>query len=100
MDALCERYQIDNSKRTLHGALMDAELLAEVYLAMTRGQESLLMELDITPLPIDLAVIAENLHLIVLPASEKELELHSQQLENINKQSEGKCLWKHVAFSS
>ncbi|SDW40649.1 DNA polymerase III subunit epsilon [Nitrosomonas communis] len=100
LDALCERYQIDNSKRTLHGALMDAELLAEVYLAMTRGQESLLMELDITPLPIDSAVIAENLHLIILPAGEKELELHSQQLENIDKESKGKCLWKHVAFSS
>ncbi|HNS58990.1 MAG TPA: DNA polymerase III subunit epsilon, partial [Nitrosomonas europaea] len=42
LDALCERYQIDNSHRTLHGALLDAELLAEVYLAMTRGQESLL----------------------------------------------------------
>ena len=41
LDALCERYQVDNSARTLHGALLDAELLAEVYLAMTRGQETL-----------------------------------------------------------
>lgn len=100
LDALCERYQIDNSRRTLHGALLDAELLAEVYLAMTRGQESLLMELDITPLSIDPAVIAENLHLMVLPACEKELELHLQQLENIDKESKGKCLWKHVEFGS
>ncbi len=46
LDALCDRYNIDNSKRTLHGALLDAELLAEVYLAMTRGQESLLMDLE------------------------------------------------------
>src|SRR5690606_25934522 len=46
LDALCERYQIDNAHRTLHGALLDAELLADVYLAMTRGQESLLMESD------------------------------------------------------
>ena len=45
LDALCERYQVDNSARTLHGALLDAELLAEVYLAMTRGQETLLMDL-------------------------------------------------------
>lgn len=100
LDALCERYQIDNSRRTLHGALLDAELLAEVYLAMTRGQESLLMELDITPLSIDPAVIAENLHLTVLSASEKELELHVRQLENIDKESKGKCLWKHVEFGS
>src|SRR5262245_13797777 len=45
LDALCERYTVDNSARTLHGALLDAELLAEVYLAMTRGQETLLMDL-------------------------------------------------------
>ena len=45
LDALCERYQVDNSARTLHGALLDAQLLAEVYLAMTRGQESLLMDI-------------------------------------------------------
>lgn len=94
LDALCERYQIDHSKRTLHGALLDAELLAEVYLAMTRGQESLLMELDIAPLAVDTAVMMENLHLVVLPASESELELHSQQLENIDKESKGQCLWK------
>ncbi|MDV6343827.1 DNA polymerase III subunit epsilon [Nitrosomonas sp. Is37] len=100
LDALCERYQIDNSRRTLHGALLDAELLAEVYLAMTRGQESLLMDLDIAPLSFDTAIIVENLHLTVLPANDKELELHERQLENIDKESKGKCLWKHVAFSA
>lgn len=94
LDALCERYQVDHSKRTLHGALLDAELLAEVYLAMTRGQESLLMELDIVPLTVDIAAITENLHLIVLPASESELELHKQQLEKIDRESNGQCLWK------
>ena len=46
LDALCERYFVDNSHRTLHGALLDARLLAEFYLAMTRGQESLVMELE------------------------------------------------------
>lgn len=51
LDALCERYAIDNSGRMLHGALLDAELLAEVYLAMTRGQDSLIMELDAAPGP-------------------------------------------------
>ncbi len=98
LDALCERYQIDNSRRTLHGALLDAELLAEVYLAMTRGQESLLMELD-TPssqLTIDTAVTdVGNLTLVVQPASEHELELHTQLLERINAESRGNCLWHH-----
>src|ERR1035438_10843332 len=49
LDALCERYGVNNTHRTLHGALLDAELLAEVYLAMTRGQESLVMELEQAP---------------------------------------------------
>jgi len=94
LDALCERYQIDNSKRTLHGALLDAELLAEVYLAMTRGQESLLVELDTSPQPnMDMDIDLENLTLIVLPASEYELELHSQLLERIKADSRG-CLWE------
>lgn len=97
LDALCERYQVDHSKRVLHGALLDAELLAEVYLAMTRGQESLLMELDIAPLAVDTAAMIENLHLIVLPASERELELHAQQLEKIDRESKGQCLWNSIA---
>lgn len=100
LDALCERYQIDHTRRTLHGALLDAELLAEVYLAMTRGQESLLMELDIAPLSIETAAYVGNLHLAVLPASEEELELHVQQLERIDKESKGKCLWRHRGSSS
>lgn len=96
LDALCERYQIDNSHRTLHGALLDAELLAEVYLAMTRGQESLLMEVDApTSRQADNAIVGkmENLALIVQPATQAELELHRQLLERINTESKGKCLW-------
>lgn len=96
LDALCKRYQIDNSGRTLHGALLDAELLAEVYLAMTRGQESLMIELD-EPVPIhgnglEQASVPRNL--IVLAASEDELASHHQQIEDIDKASKGKCLWK------
>ena len=96
LDALCERYQIDNSHRTLHGALLDAELLAEVYLAMTRGQESLLMEMDAPASrqadnPADGKV--ENLALIVQPARQAELELHSRLVERINAESKGNCLW-------
>lgn len=51
LDALCERYEIDNSSRTLHGALLDTELLADVFLAMTRGQNSLMIEPDAAPRP-------------------------------------------------
>jgi len=96
LDALCERYQIDNSHRTLHGALLDAELLAEVYLAMTRGQESLLMEVDApTSRQADNTIAGkmENLALIVQPATQAELELHHQLLERIKTESKGKCLW-------
>jgi len=98
LDALCERYQIDNSHRTLHGALLDAELLAEVYLAMTRGQESLLMEVD-APVSrqvdglIANADEAKKLSLVVQPATHAELELHDQLIERINAESKGNCLW-------
>lgn len=95
LDALCERYQIDNSARTLHGALLDAQLLAEVYLAMTRGQDSLLMDID----PVPVATAAEetargNLELMVLCASDEEIAAHEQQLVDIDKASGGKCVWR------
>jgi DNA polymerase-3 subunit epsilon len=98
LDALCKRYQIDNSGRTLHGALLDAELLAEVYLAMTRGQESLMIDLD-EPAPnhgnsLELSSVPRNL--IVLAAGEDELAAHHQQIEDIDKTSKGKCLWKSL----
>ena len=96
LDALCERYQIDNSHRTLHGALLDAELLAEVYLAMTRGQESLLMEMDApASRQADNPAVGkvENLALIVQPATQAELELHSRLVERSNAESKGNCLW-------
>ncbi|HEX8873841.1 MAG TPA: DNA polymerase III subunit epsilon [Nitrosospira sp.] len=95
LDALCERYEVDNSRRALHGALLDAELLAEVYLAMTRGQDSLLMELE-TPSELNLAANLHDLQLIVVPASEEELKAHLQQLDSIERESKGKCLWKQL----
>ena len=82
LDALCERYSIDNSGRTLHGALLDAELLAEVYLAMTRGQESLISLLAAE----DAAGLAagdsglQGLELAVLRASDEELAAHDALL--------------------
>ena len=94
LDALCERYQINNSKRVLHGALLDAELLAEVYLAMTRGQENLAMEVA-SPQP-DMNINLHDIELISFPANTEELELHTQQLEAIDRESKGACLWKHI----
>lgn len=96
LDALCERYQVDNSRRTLHGALLDAELLAEIYLAMTRGQESLMMEVEIPPPVLGAAINPANLKLMVLRANTDELEAHAQQLERIELESKGACLWKRL----
>ena len=98
LNALCERYQINNSKRVLHGALLDAELLAEVYLAITRGQESLVMEISF-PQP-DININQHDIELISLPANTEELELHIEQLELIDRESKGACLWKHVESST
>lgn len=96
LDALCDRYQIDNSKRTLHGALLDAELLAEVYLAMTRGQESLFIELETVSTDSGPTVNLDDLNLIVLQATQEELTLHCKRLEVIDHESNGKCLWKQL----
>lgn len=98
LNALCDRYQIDNSHRTLHGALLDTELLAEVYLSMTRGQKSLLddgsNEQDEEPIMVfaDLS----RLKLRVLPANVDELAQHAQQLADIDKASKGTCMWKQL----
>ena len=96
LDALCDRYQIDNSKRTLHGALLDAELLADVYLAMTRGQESLLIENEDTLADVGSKINLDNLNLVTLLASQEELDLHAHQLDKIDRESDGKCMWKQL----
>lgn len=93
LDALCERYRIDNSKRTLHGALLDAELLAEVYLAMTRGQESLLIELEYVEAAQQTSVNLDGLNLKVVVATADEQAQHLNVLEKIAKESGGRCLW-------
>jgi len=94
LDALCERYQVDNSARTLHGALLDARLLGEVYLAMTRGQESLMMEVEIVSTGTDAGAASyAELELVVLQASEDELAAHELRLAEIQKASKGRCLW-------
>jgi DNA polymerase-3 subunit epsilon len=97
LDALCERYQVDNSARTLHGALLDAELLAEVYLSMTRGQETLLMDLGpATRGAGEAEVDLSTFELVVLSVTEDELAAHLQQLAAIDKASKGACLWKRL----
>lgn len=98
LNALCDRYFIDNSHRTLHGALLDTELLAEVYLAMTRGQESLLGDDEHEAVTENLSANGEVIRMSVrvLPATEEELALHASQLVDIDKASKGSCLWKQL----
>lgn len=94
LDALCKRYGIDNSHRELHGALLDAEILAEVYLAMTGGQFSLL-ELDENETKKKQEIVrlsADRPKLKVMFCSEKEEEAHLQRLAAIEKVSDG-CIW-------
>ncbi|AJC65465.1 MULTISPECIES: DNA polymerase III subunit epsilon [Dickeya] len=100
LDALCDRYQIDNSKRTLHGALLDAEILAEVYLSMTGGQTSLAFSMEGENQ--QQTVQAETIQrisrpasaLAVLYASDDELVAHEQRLDLIMKKG-GSCLWRN-----
>jgi len=99
LDALCERYTVDNSGRTLHGALLDTELLAEVYLAMTRGQNMLMIEPDETP-PVLLGadgLARQRKTLIVRQPSAEELAEHSRLLNAIDKESKGACVWLSTA---
>jgi len=97
LDALCERYQVDNSARALHGALLDARLLAEVYLSMTRGQDSLLMDIGESSSPLlDGSVEMGSIDLLVVHATEDELAAHMKQLEDVDKGSKGACLWKKL----
>lgn len=98
LNALCERYGVNNSHRTLHGALLDAEILAEVYVAMTRGQESLIMDLgNDTPAQLDVAgqlqTASQRKAQRVLRASDAELAEHEKLLAAVDKESKGKCLW-------
>ncbi len=86
LDALCRHFGIDNSHRTLHGALLDAELLAEVYVAMTRGQESLLMELSMPEQHSTTSnQTVDRANILVYRASAEELHNHEQYLEGLKK---------------
>lgn len=97
LDALCGEFGIDNSGRQLHGALLDAELLAEVYLAMTRGQESLMMDLEAGGAAVAAFAHGERPPIRVLAASAEEIAGHEQMLAEIDKESKGKTLWRVIA---
>jgi len=97
LDALCDRYGISNAHRALHGALLDAELLAEVYLAMTRGQNSLTMEHADQQGQDSQAQAAAALPLaeiVVLRASAEELVEHEAMLDKLDKEAKGQCVWR------
>jgi DNA polymerase-3 subunit epsilon len=98
LDALCERYEIDNSHRTFHGALLDAELLSDVYLAMTRGQESLMIEIEAAEVKniSEFESAAARHALLVLLPTDAELAEHQKQIEEIDKASRGACMWKQL----
>jgi DNA polymerase III subunit epsilon len=104
LDALCDRFGISNAHRTLHGALLDSELLAEVFLAMTRGQESLVIDmlgetsaLGGTDTP---RVKLEALELPVLFASDEELAAHQSVLDGLDKAVKGTSVWRHEPAAS
>ena len=99
LDALCKRYSVDNSHRDLHGALLDADLLLEVYLAMTGGQGAL--TLDEGSAATERRVAAKKAKrprgtLIVVRASEAELQAHEQRLAALDKSSGGKTVWRKL----
>ena len=96
LNALCVEFGVDNSGRQLHGALLDAELLAEVYLAMTRGQNSLEMDFDSPAVDYSIGGTRQRPPLLVLAASEAELADHARVLGEIAKESKGKCLWRDM----
>ena len=96
LNALCDRLEVDNSSRTLHGALLDAELLADVYINLTRGQNSLVMDMggpvqtgDDEPM-VDLRIF----DLQVVAANDEEMDAHEKVLSTLDKASKGKTVWR------
>ncbi|MEX2494959.1 MAG: DNA polymerase III subunit epsilon [Woeseia sp.] len=99
LDALCKRYAVDSSRRDVHGALIDAELLANVYLAMTGGQTALLLEQEEAAAQLAAGspgrVRRDDLHLVVIRASQEEEAAHQAFLDRI--EEAGDCLWRKQA---
>jgi DNA polymerase III subunit epsilon len=103
LDALCKRYSVDNSRRELHGALLDAQILLDVYLAMTGGQTALILgeaEESRRDVVLELgAIVRPRGVLVVVTASEEELTAHERSLAAIDKASGGKTLWRALTFN-
>ena len=105
LNALCERFAIDNAQRTLHGALLDAQLLAEVYLAMTRGQESLIIDMAPATGRAGLARAGAGIApgggvrapLRRIDPTPEELAAHEDYLAALDKETKGRCLWRNLA---
>ena len=99
LDALCDRLGVDNSGRTLHGALLDAELLADVYINMTRGQDALIMEMDVAEGQDGEALVVDlsRFELPVLLANANEVQAHESVLADIDKASKGRLVWRQAA---
>ena len=98
LDALCERLGVSNAARTLHGALLDAELLADVYINLTRGQDALLIDSDALTEGAAQSVKADfsKLKLLVIEPSQDELQAHEDVMLQIDKASDGKTIWRSV----
>jgi len=102
LDALCDRLDVDNSGRTLHGALLDAELLADVYINMTRGQDALLIDAHATGTAEEGGVSLIDLRQFDLPviqASEQECAAHEEVLKQMDKASGGKVVFRSLENS-
>jgi len=109
LDSLCRRYSVDNSNRTLHGALLDAEILADVYLAMTGGQTTLFQESGEGASSTNRQVSGQRAirrldanrpPLAIVKASDEELVEHDRMLAEIDKKSGGQCLWRRIEAAS
>jgi DNA polymerase-3 subunit epsilon len=97
LDALCDRYEISNSHRKLHGALLDAELLADVFLAMSRGQNSFEIDLPVEEKPVIEEVVFVDIpieEVILKMASSDELIEHETLLSGLDKQLKQSCVWR------
>jgi len=93
LDALCERYGVDNSRRTLHGALLDTQLLFEVWLGLTRGQDSLAIDLSVPAAGIDAIEATRPARLRVIIADAEEIARHAAMCARIAREAGGRCLW-------
>lgn len=99
LDALCSRLEVDNSGRNLHGALLDAELLADVYINLTRGQDALLIEsgeTEVVGMVVE-SVDLRTFQLPVLAANAHEQQAHDDVLTQLDKSSGGKTVWHAIA---